>query len=190
MAARGPYAEWIRKQQFAIARRMLPPIRRRITSETLKRFLQFYERSDGKAVIGVPHYWAAYYHDGNNSFSGRPTRNGKTYLVFFADPLANDPRLQGTYPIRYAEWRPLTKEEFLLGVEINKAIAGTFNGPFMFVTTFQGARPGNPFFLNTNPSRVAREIVPKAFSALVKKTLGRNFKRKVPTTKAKLKVSF
>ena len=184
MAARGPYREWIREQQFAIARRKLPEVRRRIGSETLKRFLQFYERADGKAVIGVPHYWAAYYHDGTASFG--PSRT--TYLVYFADPIADDPRIGGQYPIRFAEWRPLTKEEFDIGLEINRSLGGTFNGPFMFVTRFQPARTGTRFFENTNPSMVAAQIVPKAFSALIRRTLGRDFKR-TEEAKATIKVS-
>lgn len=184
MAARGPFAKWIRGVQLKIADVMLPQVRRRVGSRTLRKFLQPFERVDGKAVLGVPHYWAVYYHDGSGGFGPRRT----TYLVFFPDALLQDPRLGGQYPIRFSEWRPLTKEEFRIGLEINRSLGFGLSGPFMTVTRFVGPRKGDPFFENTNPSREASKIVPDAFSRLVRQQLGRNFQRKGPDAVGKIKV--
>jgi len=184
MASRGPYASWIRARQFKIARRLLPRVRRRIGSRTLREFLQMYERAqDGKAVLGVPHYWAVYYHDGTGAFGP----SNATYLVYFTNALTDDPRLGGKYPIRLEEWRPLTKEEFQIGLEINRAFGFAFSGPFMIVSRWQSAREGDPFFEDTNPSQDASRIIPKDFSELVKKTLGKNFRRK-ETARGTIKV--
>ncbi|MBL4769469.1 MAG: hypothetical protein JKY94_17485 [Rhodobacteraceae bacterium] len=185
MAARGKNAKWISKVQLAIAKALLPAVKRRIKSTTLKAYIQAYERGqDNKAVLGVPHYWAVFYHDGTGSFGPKSAN----YLVFFSDALSNDPRLGGSYPVRFSEWRPLEKKEFERGLEINRSMGFPFSGPYMTVTKFAGPRKGDPFFEGLHPTLVARKVVPAAFSALVKETLGKSFKPKPSKAKAKLRI--
>lgn len=186
MAARGPYAAWIRSVQFAAANLMLPIVKEATPSDTLKAFVQAFERFDNITVIGVPHYWAAYFHDGTGAFGPRR----RQYLVFWADPLRDDPRVAGRYPIRYSEWRPLTKEEFAFGLEVNRALAGRhqqFNGPWMFVTKYQQPRPGKHWLQGLNPATITGPMIHRRFSDLVRATLGKSYRAK-STAKAELRV--
>jgi hypothetical protein len=95
----------------------------------------------GSARIVVPHYWAVYYHDGRGAFAAPAGR----FLVYFADP-DDDPRLEGGRPVREADARRLTREQFLAGLEENEARAAVGAGPFMFVVRSVGPAGAHPFF--------------------------------------------
>ena len=97
--------------------------------------------ASGQARIVIPHYWAAYYHDGRGAFSAP----GGRFLVFFADP-EDDPRLEGGYPVRAEDVRHLTKDEFYSGLAENERRAALGGEPFMFVVRSVGPMAGHPFF--------------------------------------------
>lgn len=161
--------EFLKRAQYRVAELVLPRIRAACNSSTLRAAFGIVDREDGATAITVPHYWAAYYHDGHGEFGPGP---GKTYLVWFANPLQDDPRLGGRYPIRYQEWRPLTREEFKAGLAVNVALGGGIGGPFMICTRSVGPKPGTYFYEGHNPSVVASGVVPEMFSAFVKDQLG------------------
>ena len=169
--------KWRQDLEILIAKRLVPSVRRQTPSSTLKKFLQAYVSGPASAkrgrrvvVIGVPHYWAVYYHDGTSSFGPNPPRK---FLVWFPrNALADDPRLGGQWPVRFSEWRRLTKEEFKLIVEINKEVYGKFSAPEFAIITKgpAGPRQGTDFFekgLKDSAAKVSPTIV-KKFSQLVR----------------------
>lgn len=88
-------------QRF-IASRALQRVRPLIESRTLREALraQYIGR---RCFLGVPHYWAIYYHDGRGpAYPRKRTR----WLVWYPNP-KNDPRHRGIYPVRRKEIRSL-----------------------------------------------------------------------------------
>jgi hypothetical protein len=63
-------------------------------SRTLRAALRI-EREKDRWFLGVPHYWAVYYHDGRSAAAGVRCR----WLIWYPNP-ANDPRHRGNYPVR------------------------------------------------------------------------------------------
>lgn len=97
----------------------------KLKSETLKDSLFIELRpTESEVVVGVPHYWAIYYHDGRGPIRARP---GK-WLVYFKDP-SEDPRIKGGYPERAADVVRLTREQFLTALAANKLIVTKEVGP-------------------------------------------------------------
>ena len=169
--------KWRQDLELLLARRLVPRVRRATSSSTLKRYLQAYVSGPASAkrgrrvvVIGVPHYWAVYYHDGTDGFG--PT-GGRRFLVWFPrNALDNDPRLGGQWPIRYSDWRRLTKEEFKLIVEINREVYGRFSSPeFAMITRGPiGPRAGTKFFEKglTGSAQQVAPVINRKFSQLVR----------------------
>lgn len=127
----------------AIAELAIKIVRRHKFAKTLKRDLEIQETPDA-VYLGVPHYWAPYYHDGRGTV--RP-RGSRRVLVWFRDPLRNDPRLKGRFPVYKTELKRLTKEQFQAGLRANKLNPGN---PVMIVA-LESPRGGgfarsNPFF--------------------------------------------
>lgn len=112
---------------------------------------EFSTGGEQKAVISIPHYWAAYYHDGRAGFEA-PAGH---LLVFFADE-DDDPRLEGGRPVRLADVRHLTREEFRRGLEENELRAAAGEGPFMFVVRAVGPAGPHPFFDELSIGAAAR----------------------------------
>jgi len=117
-------------------------VRTMIGSSTLRAAASLIvDAQTGTATIFIPHYWAVYYHDGRAGFAAP----GGRVLVFFADP-EDDPRLEAGYPIREADIRRLTRDEFYAGLAENEARAFAGGEPFMFVVRSVGPAPAHPFF--------------------------------------------
>jgi hypothetical protein len=113
-----------------------------IGSSTLRAALTLVvEPQLGQASLFLPHYWAEFYHDGREGFSAP----GGRFLVYFADP-EDDPRIEGGYPVRAAEIRRLTRDEFYAGLAENEVRALDGAEPFMFVLRSVGPAPAHPFF--------------------------------------------
>lgn len=99
--------------------------RSKIESETLRESLTVVLKpSEGKVTVGVPHYWAIYYHDGRGPIHARP---GK-FLVYFKDP-SKDPRLRRGYPERATDIVRLTREQFLASLAAGELIVTKSVGP-------------------------------------------------------------
>lgn len=92
----------------------------------------------GEATLFIPHYWAEFYHDGRDGFSADAGR----FLVYFADP-DDDPRIEGGYPVREADVRHLTREEFYAGLAQNDL---RHPEVFMYVVRSVGPAGAHPFF--------------------------------------------
>ena len=121
----------------------LERVRSLVGSRTLRdAMVLLVEASQERARLIVPHYWAVYYHDGRGRVSPVSARK----LVFFDDPLKNDPRLQGRYPVRGADVRRLTKDEYEDGLRINAERLKAGQPPFMFVVDSVGPSSPHPFF--------------------------------------------
>ena len=88
-----------------------------------------------RAVLFIPHYWAVYLHDGR----GVVTPDEKTWLVWFHNP-QDDPRTSGgaDYPVRAADIRRLTPEEWAEGLERNAEARAAGLPPYMIVTKLAG----------------------------------------------------
>lgn len=90
----------------------------KIPSRQLTAALEAIELSNSAGVLHIPHYWAAYVHD------GRPpvTPQTATFLVWFRNP-HNDPRYKGgKYPVYKSDIRRLTEAEFKKWVLVNRGI--------------------------------------------------------------------
>lgn len=96
----------------------------------------------GQARLVIPHYWAVYYHDGRAGFG--PVSASK--LVFFEDPLVNDPRLNGSYSRRAEDEERLTREQYEHGLMVNAERRAAGQPPYMFVVDAVGPSRPRPFF--------------------------------------------
>ncbi len=80
-----------------LAEEALVRVKAATESRTLREALRV-QRSAGSIFIGVPHYWAVYYHDGRTPAHAPP---GK-FLIWFPNP-QDDPRHGGQFPVRASE---------------------------------------------------------------------------------------
>lgn len=125
--------------------------RQAIDSETLKDSLMIELRpTSDQIIVGVPHYWAIYYHDGRGPIRAKPGR----WLVYFKDP-AEDPRIANGYPVRAADIVRLTREQFMEGLARGQLI----------VTKSVGPADPHPFFTDGMHS-LSGEIGPVAANML------------------------
>lgn len=99
--------------------------RSKIKSETLRHelFVKLFPQTN-EVVVGVPHYWAIYYHDGRGPVRAKPGH----FLVYFKDP-ADDPRIKAGYPVRASDIIHLTRDQFLEALAQNKLIVTRSVGP-------------------------------------------------------------
>lgn len=99
--------------------------KRKLESDTLRAalFVDIVPEED-KVVVGVPHYWALYYHDGRGPIRAKP---GK-WLVYFKDP-SQDPRIKNGYPERAASIIRLTREQVLDALARDELIVVKSVGP-------------------------------------------------------------
>lgn len=146
----------------AVGEAELKRVKKLIGSATLRRaiFLAVYSTLDEAKLI-IPHYWAVYYHDGRGSFG--PESASK--LVFFDEPLVNDPRLNGAYNVRSSDIQRLTRQEYEEGLERNAERRAAGLPPFMFVVDAVGPSRPRPFFeqLSNNAANRAGPTVTRIF---------------------------
>lgn len=120
-------------------------------SKTLAQYLtaDIWAEHPGEVIgaLSVPHYWAQYAHDGRGGFGP----NTAQVLVWFRNPL-NDPRLAAGYPIRRAEIKKLTKQQWDYWVRVNRRARARNVPEPMIVRRFVGPAKGTPFFSNDFPN--------------------------------------
>lgn len=125
-----------------VALLVLQRARAAVKSNTLKAALRIRQSSDplaASAFVGVPHYWAVYYHDGRGS-----VRAKGLYLVWFRDK-ASDPRLAGGYPVKRSQIRHLTPDQFQEGLEKNREAKAAGEPAVMIYVPSVGPADGRPF---------------------------------------------
>lgn len=130
--------------------------------EAMEFFVELNRGVGARIILGVPHYWAAYYHDGR----GPVTPVEKVWLVYFRDP-RDDPRIEGGYPVTRDQIRRLTEEEWHFWLQQNKIAKINQLPEPMIVTKHVGPAEGHPFFiraLERFASELA-EMVPAEFAA-------------------------
>ena len=115
--------EVVDKIVAAVAEPILNVSRAMCESRTLRQALKI-ERTDTGFVLSVPHYWAAFFHDGRGTVNARPGHK----LVFYKNP-AEDPRIAGGYPVRLSDVRKLTRAEFYRDLRAGKLIVTERVGP-------------------------------------------------------------
>lgn len=152
----------LRRVLYDLGQRELARVKRLVGSRTLREAMQLIVReNEGAADLFVPHYWAVYYHDGRNGFAAGAGKK----LVFFANK-NDDPRLRGgRYPVREAQVRRLTRDQFFDGLEINRQRAERGLGPYMYVVDAVGPSKPRPFFEQLEQGAAARadRVVPRVF---------------------------
>jgi len=121
-----------------LAQQALSRIKRVTKSKTLRAALRV-EVESGNYFVGVPHYWAVYYHDGR----GRAKPDGQ-WLIWYPNP-NDDPRHRGAYPTKRSQVRSLTEagakwREVLADVRAGRAVMAKVSG------TSPIAGRGQPFF--------------------------------------------
>jgi len=121
-----------------LAERAARKVRPHIKSRTLREALRV--TTNGRTWwIGVPHYWAVYYHDTRG-----PARAGRTrFLVWYPNP-ADDPRtFFGKYPVKRSEIRRLDMpiEQLRRDIRAGRAIAAQMS------PQSGGRARGDPFFV-------------------------------------------
>lgn len=153
-----------------ILRRLLTEARKRARaanpSKTLNRAMQIKVDSDIIGRIHLPHYWAIFVHDGRG-----PIRAKGKKLVYFANP-ANDPRLEGGYPITRSDIKHLTREQYREGLERNRELRGT-GQVYMYVVDSVGPAVGTHFFdkgmlgFETVVNRIVKEELDRVVSEVL-----------------------
>lgn len=142
-----PDREFFRQIWEILGRRAFNRLRPRIPSRTLQNALRL-EVFDYGFRLYIPHYWALYLHDGRGPV--RP--KDKTVLVWYENPLQDDPRLKGGYPVRANQIRRLNASQFKAGLRENRRRArlnrldGGNRPPFMIIRNTAGPFRGFPFF--------------------------------------------
>jgi hypothetical protein len=94
-------------QLLALAQaRALPPTREasKFLAVEMRPEVLAVSRSVAKGRLHIPVYWAPYVHEGRTN--SIVPRNGKV-LVYFKNPLLDDPRLRGGYPRRRSDVKKL-----------------------------------------------------------------------------------
>lgn len=116
-------------------------VRLRVQSSTLRDALRVI-RDRNRWFIGVPHYWAVYYHDGRRA--ARSTReNG--FLVWYKNP-SDDPRHGGNFPVRASQLRSLRQS----GISLERLRADIEAGRAVIARTSPRSGrsvAGKPFFI-------------------------------------------
>jgi len=158
-------AEFARRVTRNLAREAFRRVRAAVQSETLRAALRVQQgRRGGQMWLGVPHYWAVFYHDGRRGFGPRRSR----VLVWFKNP-NDDPRAPNRqYPVRRSQIKRLTREQFYSALREGKLIVARRTGPARAQPFFRiGLRA---FFQNGGSGiaqrtfrRTVRELVPEAF---------------------------
>jgi len=120
-----PLADAMTRLLAEIGRRAAAQAKSKLDSQTLKDSLSIELVPQAKTVtVGVPHYWAIYYHDGRGPIQAKPGH----WLVYFKDP-ANDPRIARGYPERAADIVRLTREQFYHSLKAGELIVTKRVGP-------------------------------------------------------------
>lgn len=164
----------------ALANAAMDRARPKIRSRALQQGLKITKgRKPNIAYLYIPHYWAVYLHDDRNAFGPRRAR----WLVWFENP-ADDPRLAGGYPERFADVKRLTKEQFRQGMVENRLRRAHGERPFMHVRKFAPGRKGDEFFSVglKDMDDVADSIMPAIFDKFVRSVVPREQR----TTKVRL----
>lgn len=164
MAANFSDAAFARRITERLAQEAFRRVRAAIQSDTLRQALRLQQgRRGGQMWLGVPHYWAVFYHDGRRGFGPKRAQ----VLVWFKNP-ADDPRFSGGYPVRRSEIKRLTRSQFYNALRAGKLIVARRVGPARAQPFF---RTGLRAFFQTGGSkmamttfrRTAREFAPDAY---------------------------
>lgn len=166
------HRQMIRDAERELALFALPAVRAATESQTLRTFIAARQGSDG-TFIGVPHHWAAAYHDGRtNPILPRDAK----VLVWFTDR-RDDPRPP---TIRREPGNRLTKDEFLFGLEMNRRRRAEATNPADYVPFMVVAKRvdtptrSHPFFilgLQGTFARGGRDIVKRRFRDYIRSQL-------------------
>lgn len=115
----------------AVGQRVKTRFKQLIRSKTLNDSV-FYVADFGaqKVQIIIPYYWAEFYLNGHGVIHSSKGRD-KGWMVWFADP-KDDPRLRGGPARTRAERKHLTREQWKIGLEINRERKGSGLPPFMY----------------------------------------------------------
>lgn len=93
-----------------------------IPSRQLAAALEAIELSNEVGVLHVPHYWAAYVHDGRPPVGPSTAR----FLVWFRNP-HNDPRYPGgKYPVYRSDIKRLSQTDFRKWLDVNRQIINRY----------------------------------------------------------------
>lgn len=137
-------------------------------SKTLREALRVIPTENG-FTLNVPHYWAQWFHDGRGPVTARPGHK----LVFYKNP-ADDPRIQGGYPVRLSQVRRLTKAEFYRDLRAGKLIVADRVGP-------QGANEFMGDALTLRAGQLIAAASAQVLQQAVRESLGPLFKSTVVT---------
>lgn len=157
-------AEFARRVTRNVAQEAFRRVRSAIQSDTLRQALRLQAgRRGGQMWLGVPHYWAVFYHDGRRGFGPKRSQ----VLVWFKNP-ADDPRYSGGYPVRRSQIRRLNSAQFYRALRAGKLIVARRVGPARAQPFFRtGLRAffssGGNKIATTTFRRTAREFAPEAY---------------------------
>jgi len=151
-------------------------VRRFTPSRTLKDALRV-TFEGGRWWIGVPHYWAVFYHDGRGPV--RSSRPGG-FLVWYKNP-KDDPRHGGDFPVRKSQIRSLRQS----GISLERLRADIESGRAVIARTSPRSGEsvaGKPFFIRGLRSYFAQGGNARsqdAFNALVHRDMPDAFRLSV-----------
>lgn len=172
-------------------------VRPKIPSKTLRAALKVVEAAGttgavgGEFTVSLPHYWALYVHDGRLPF----TMPAGQVMCWFREP-SDDPRLGGGYPVRVADQRHLTYNEFKHFMHLNRMmerlVYGRLRlpgepqvGPMIVTNRIRKPTQARRFFDNSvgmaGFGTKAGEIGRSEFSAFVAERLAEELDLKIET---------
>lgn len=166
-----PPQKFLRELVRQLANEAKAAIAPKIKSDVLRDALRVQVKKNVGALY-IPHYWALYVHEGRGPFGPKKA----SFLVWFSNQ-ADDPRLQGGYPVRLSDVRRLTKEQFHYGLRENaRRLDLGISEPYMIVTPYFNRRTPGTFFFTLGAQDFERTVpakVDSAFDAWVRQQLGR-----------------
>lgn len=140
-----------------------------LRSKTLSDSL-FYRADFGsqKLEIVIPYYWAEFYLNGHGVIHSNKGR-GVGWMVWFANP-KDDPRLRGGPARTRAERKHLTRDQWKIGLEINRERKSAGLPPFMYysreIPASRGSGDLDP--LNREIPQIVREEATKGIKEYVR----------------------
>lgn len=169
-----------------LAEAALVKVRPQIPSQTLQGALSIVGVASSSTDrverrVSLPHYWAIYVHDGRGPFNMPAGR----FMCWFRDK-NDDPRLAGGYPVRVADQRHLTREEFkhfmLLNRVVERAVYGRLRrpgepqvGPMIVTNKIKNRTAASLFFDNSRGmagfAQEANTIGEAAFASFIREEL-------------------
>lgn len=135
------------------------------------------------ARLHIPYFWAVYLHQGRTD-PIRPVR--ARVLVWFANPLRDDPRLDGGYPRTQGQQVRLTASQYREGLAANREARRNGAPPVMIVRKIVTKSVDPKPFFSTDPGggmSAFPAVAEKIIAEWIREQLQKMLREKLPSIK-------